>query len=101
MAGSTRGAKKKGGQLGHGDTLNRLRPALVETLHSVCSIAAADADHSLAVTQSGDVFMWGRGLLRDDEDDNEYSVDSESWEDLIDLLSGPISPWPTIVEGFG
>jgi alpha-tubulin suppressor-like RCC1 family protein len=53
------------GQLGHGDTLTRLSPTLMEGLEGVRSIAASD--HSLAVTQSGDVFGWGLGpLLRRD-----------------------------------
>jgi hypothetical protein len=50
------------GQLGLGDRLNRLLPALVEGLDGVRGIATA-TDHSLAVTQSGAVFSWGRALV--------------------------------------
>jgi alpha-tubulin suppressor-like RCC1 family protein len=46
------------GQLGHGDTLARLVPTLLEGLENMLSISAAGA-HSLAVTQSGSVFSWG------------------------------------------
>jgi alpha-tubulin suppressor-like RCC1 family protein len=52
------------GQLGHGDTLIKRAPALVEKLDSVCSIAAAEA-HSLAVTHSGAVFRWGERETQD------------------------------------
>jgi alpha-tubulin suppressor-like RCC1 family protein len=66
------------GQLGHGDTLARPVPALVEGLESVRGIAAGWT-HSLAVTRAGDVFSWGSALQRG----AEHSL-------------GPI-----IVEGFG
>jgi alpha-tubulin suppressor-like RCC1 family protein len=59
-------------ELGHGDTFDRLAPALVEGLEGVRAIAAA-VDYSLAVTQSGDVFSWGRSLLRT-EDDGERKM---------------------------
>jgi hypothetical protein len=50
------------GQLGQGDKLAKLAPALMEGLGGICRIAAA-GDYSLAVTQSGDVFRWGCALL--------------------------------------
>jgi alpha-tubulin suppressor-like RCC1 family protein len=50
------------GQLGHGDKIDRLSPALVEGLEGVCGVAAA-IDHSLAVTQSGAVFQCGASFL--------------------------------------
>jgi hypothetical protein len=46
------------GQLGHGDKLTGLAPALVEGFENVCRIAAA-VNQSLASTQSGVVFEWG------------------------------------------
>jgi hypothetical protein len=49
------------GQLGHGDKLCRHLPALVEGLEGVRGIAAA-ATHSLAVTQSGTVWCWGKSF---------------------------------------
>jgi alpha-tubulin suppressor-like RCC1 family protein len=50
------------GGLGHGDTLTKPAPVLVEGLESVCGVAAA-YHHSFAVTQSGAVFSWGHALL--------------------------------------
>jgi alpha-tubulin suppressor-like RCC1 family protein len=46
------------GQLGHGDKLKRLSPALVEGFEGVCHIAAA-VIQSLASTQARGVFEWG------------------------------------------
>jgi alpha-tubulin suppressor-like RCC1 family protein len=66
------------GELGHGDTLDRPSPVLVEELQGVCGIASACA-HSMAVTQSGAVFSWGCAVQ----------------------LGSPDSLRPTIVEGFG
>jgi E3 ubiquitin-protein ligase HERC1 len=51
------------GQLGIGDRLDRLSPALVEGLEDVRSIATPVA-LSVAVTQSGDVLSWGQSLRR-------------------------------------
>jgi alpha-tubulin suppressor-like RCC1 family protein len=68
----------KAGQLGHGDTLDRPSPALVEELEGVRGIAAASS-FSLAVTHSGAVFSWGDLFHRG----------------AVDVL-GPI-----LVEGFG
>jgi alpha-tubulin suppressor-like RCC1 family protein len=48
-------------QLGHGDTLDRRSPALVNGLERARSVAAS-GDHSLVVTQSGTLLSWGRGL---------------------------------------
>jgi hypothetical protein len=66
------------GQLGHGNTLAKASPALVEALEGVRSIAASTF-LSLAVTQSGAVFQWGEPFQHGAED----------------------SLRPTIVEGFG
>lgn len=66
------------GQLGHGDTHDRLSPALVEELESVRGIDAGNR-HSLAVTHAGAVFSWGKDLQS----------------------GGNLSLRPTIVEGFG
>jgi alpha-tubulin suppressor-like RCC1 family protein len=55
------------GQLGHGDKIMNFAPALVEELGGVCGISAA-AEHSLAVTQSGAVFSWGRAFMPEAED---------------------------------
>lgn len=52
------------GQLVHGDKLTKPAPALVEGLEGACGIAAA-TKHSLAVTQSGAVFSWGRSFQRE------------------------------------
>jgi alpha-tubulin suppressor-like RCC1 family protein len=54
------------GQLGHGDKLTRSSPLLVEGLQGVCSIAAGTL-RSLAVTQSGSVFIWGGAVLPGEE----------------------------------
>jgi hypothetical protein len=78
------------GQLGHGSVEARLVPAPVEGLEGVRAIAAA-ADHTLAVTQSGDLFFWGRALLLDQTEGPEGP---EVWY-------GPALFRPTIVEGFG
>jgi alpha-tubulin suppressor-like RCC1 family protein len=51
------------GQLGHGDTLPRPSPALMESLEGVCGIAAA-WDHILDMTPSGAIFSWGNSFLR-------------------------------------
>jgi alpha-tubulin suppressor-like RCC1 family protein len=47
------------GELGLGDRVRRASPTLVEGLEGVCGACAANY-HSLAVTQLGDVFSWGR-----------------------------------------
>jgi hypothetical protein len=57
------------GQLGHGDTMARPSPALVEGLEGVRSSATV-AFHSFAVTQSGSVFSWGYPLP--DEAENAF-----------------------------
>jgi alpha-tubulin suppressor-like RCC1 family protein len=44
----------------------------------VCSIAAG-AEHSLAVTQAGNVFQWGGGLLPRDDADTSYSEFSDDF----------------------
>jgi alpha-tubulin suppressor-like RCC1 family protein len=67
------------GQLGHGDTLDRLLPARVEGLEDVRGFALGWS-HSLAATHSGDVFLWGQLI-------NHYDAKKELR--------------PTIVEGFG
>jgi hypothetical protein len=54
------------GQLGHGDKLARPSPAPVEGLERVCRVVVASY-HSLAVTQSGDVFLWGKSFLYETE----------------------------------
>jgi alpha-tubulin suppressor-like RCC1 family protein len=46
------------GQLGLGDTEDRLTPTKVEGLPKVKAIAAGGA-HSLALTESGEVYVWG------------------------------------------
>jgi hypothetical protein len=69
--------ENKTGQLGHGDKLDRPSPELVEGLEGVCSMAAGSS-RSLAATQSGDVFHWGKSFVPGAED--------------------PLSP--TVVEGF-
>jgi hypothetical protein len=51
----------KYGQLGHGDQLDRSSPALVQRLETVRSMHAART-RSIALTQSGSVFCWGRPL---------------------------------------
>jgi alpha-tubulin suppressor-like RCC1 family protein len=66
------------GQLGHGDTLDRASPALLEGFEDV-RCAAASQFRSLAVTQSEDVFSWGAALQSEAEDELR----------------------PIIVEGFG
>jgi alpha-tubulin suppressor-like RCC1 family protein len=53
------------GQLGQGDRLTRLAPALLDGLEGVLSIAA-ESVYSFAVAQSG-VFSWGREVLNEDE----------------------------------
>jgi alpha-tubulin suppressor-like RCC1 family protein len=46
------------GQLGLGDTEDRLTPTKVEGLPKVKAVAAG-YDHSLALTESGEVYAWG------------------------------------------
>jgi alpha-tubulin suppressor-like RCC1 family protein len=87
--------KNENGQLGHGDTLDRLSPVLVEGLEGVRGVAAGD-EYSLAVAQSGVVFIWGRFLWREEVYSDDESEDSESIEaEMEDLLR------PTLVEGLG
>ena len=60
------------GQLGLGDTENRLTPTKVPELGRVTAIAAGGA-HCLALTEAGEVYVWGvigRGVR---------SRDSEQW----------------------
>jgi alpha-tubulin suppressor-like RCC1 family protein len=70
--------KNEYGQLGQRDKLDRPSPTLVEGLEDVRDIAVAYAC-SLAATQSGVVFAWGRAIL----------------------LGSADAPRPIIVEGFG
>ena len=50
------------GVLGHGDRTNHLAPRLVAALQSVCvSAVAAGWDHSLALSEAGDVYSFGHG----------------------------------------
>jgi alpha-tubulin suppressor-like RCC1 family protein len=70
--------KNDRGQLGDGDTLDRLSPVLVEVLECVCWVAAYWV-RCHAVTDSEDVFCWGRPFVLD-------------WEDELR---------PVLVEGFG
>ncbi|GFH12745.1 UV-resistance 8 protein, partial [Haematococcus lacustris] len=64
----------KFGQLGLGDTVDRNTPCLVASLDgSGISLLASGWRHSLAVTQAGAVYSWGRGVngqlgLREEED---------------------------------
>jgi alpha-tubulin suppressor-like RCC1 family protein len=46
------------GQLGLGDTEERLTPTKVEGLPKVKAVAAGYG-HSLALTESGEVYAWG------------------------------------------
>jgi alpha-tubulin suppressor-like RCC1 family protein len=87
--------ENKYGQLGHGDRLRRHSPEPVEALEGVrmCSIAADSGANSLAVSQSGDVYSWGRGLSPEEEGE---SADSEDLE-----LAPQLSLRPRLVEGFG
>jgi alpha-tubulin suppressor-like RCC1 family protein len=55
--------RNENGQLGLGDKLDRLLPALVEGPKGVRGVSAAD-DHSYAVTQSGAVLSWGLARTR-------------------------------------
>jgi alpha-tubulin suppressor-like RCC1 family protein len=71
-------------QLGHGDTLDRPVPALVEGLQNVRSLIALAAC-SYAVTQRGDVFHWGRAILADSTASSQHGN----------------SVLPVLVEGFG
>jgi hypothetical protein len=48
------------GQLGHGDRLERPSPTLMKGLEGVCHISSDGWSHSLAVSQSGGVFRWGK-----------------------------------------
>ena len=52
------------GQLGHGTKMNQLRPELVESLrakgHFVLQVTCGWS-HTVALTQSGEVFTWGNG----------------------------------------
>jgi alpha-tubulin suppressor-like RCC1 family protein len=66
------------GQLGLGETQDRLSPVLVEGLEGVCCVSAASW-HSLAMTHSGAVFSWGGAFAPGVEYQNR----------------------PTIVDGFG
>ncbi|XP_010545810.1 PREDICTED: ultraviolet-B receptor UVR8 [Tarenaya hassleriana] len=51
------------GQLGHGDTLDRLTPKVVEQLESIGSVVqiAAGPSYVLAVTENGSVYSFGSG----------------------------------------
>lgn len=52
------------GRLGHGDVQNRLIPTRVEALRfggaKIVMVACGGA-HSIAATESGDVYTWGSG----------------------------------------
>jgi E3 ubiquitin-protein ligase HERC2 len=56
------------GRLGHGDTLARTAPTLVEQLEGVRGIAMTGSC-SFAVTQAGAVFRWGASLIPRAEED--------------------------------
>ncbi len=47
------------GQCGTGDTDTRLAPGRVEALDASCVAVACGFEHTVAVTQAGDVFGWG------------------------------------------
>eukprot|EP00941_MAST-03F_sp_MAST-3F-sp1_P001264 g1264.t1 len=49
------------GNLGHGDTLDRKEPAVVESLRGKCKHVACGSKHALAVTTDGVIFSWGHG----------------------------------------
>ena len=50
------------GQLGHGDTQNKLLPKKIEAFAGQRVVAASAGDmHSLAITADGAVFTWGKG----------------------------------------
>jgi alpha-tubulin suppressor-like RCC1 family protein len=62
-------------QVGQGDVDVAPSPVRLEGLEDVCGIASA-AFCSFAVTHLGDVFMWGRDILRPIETEDEALEDS-------------------------
>jgi alpha-tubulin suppressor-like RCC1 family protein len=66
------------GQLGHGDTIDRRTPTLIKALalfralkQTIITSIAAGAQHSLALTSTGELYSWGgndEGQLGRDED---------------------------------
>jgi hypothetical protein len=52
------------GQLGHGDTVNKLEPTLVETIDGKnITQVQCGSFHTMALTASGYVYTWGKGWL--------------------------------------
>lgn len=52
----------EGGKLGHGDTCRRREPKIIDSLHGVCAVAiSAGGDHSVVLTDTGEVFTFGCG----------------------------------------
>jgi alpha-tubulin suppressor-like RCC1 family protein len=89
------------GQLGQGDRLTKLAPALIDGLDGVCFVAAADS-FSLAVTQSGALSFWGSAnfLKQPKEDSVAPSDNSEDSDDFDSFDEALVSLLPVTVEGF-
>jgi hypothetical protein len=92
------------GQLGQGDRLTKLAPALMDGLDGVRFIAAGN-DCSLAVTQSGALLCWGSTFNflkqpREESTDTEPSDDSDNSDDFDFLDEALVSLLPVTVEGF-
>ena len=77
------------GRLGLKDTHNRFEPEIVETLaHIQCQDVAAGADHSLALTMTGDVFWWGRDGTKTDGKGRAQPVTTLSGLGVTKLSAG-------------
>eukprot|EP00940_MAST-03C_sp_MAST-3C-sp2_P000364 g364.t1 len=49
------------GNLGHGDTLNKAEPQIVQVMRGRTLVAKAGAKHAIALAIGGSVFTWGHG----------------------------------------
>eukprot|EP00729_Bicosta_minor_P002669 gene2669-34000_t len=77
------------GRLGLKDTHNRYEPEIVQTLaHIQCRDVEAGADHSLALTITGDVFWWGRDGTKTDGKGRPQPVTNLSGIGVTKLSAG-------------
>lgn len=85
------------GQLGTGDTYNRVRPKSVSRLAEIVDISAGSGLQSMAVTQYGTLYAWGENIFG-----NLGPYSPTSWtaptkfEGIDDVLQVSVSPTHTL-----
>jgi len=83
----------KYGQIGHGEHKNRLEPKMLQPLRSVgMKHVAAGLEHSLVVSQSGDVWSFGRN--------QHYQLGHKDTEDrkVPTLVDSLVCYWVEVAE---